>query len=82
MVAPSLQYRVSTFRLAGIEAKWGRTRKHAPIILVRNPNASTKHQRETWWAVHRDMFERMQEVGVLQAFDEHTALGDLFSMPV
>lgn len=36
----TLPYRVSTFRQAGLEAKWSKTRRGQPYIAVRNPNAS------------------------------------------
>lgn len=86
----NLAYRVGTFREAGLEAKWGRTRQGAPIILVRDPNADHAHQRVNWWVCDRGMFEAMREDahslgddarGILQAFDGWTLLGNMFSVP-
>lgn len=75
----NIEYKVGTFRAAGLEARWG---KHSgtPFILLRNPNAKLEHQRKTWWTCDRTMFERMQKVGIVEAFDEHTLLGDIFAI--
>jgi hypothetical protein len=72
---------VKTYRAAGLEAKWGRTRRGAPAIFVRNPSSPNRHQRETWWMVDRSMYELMSKLGVLEGFDSATLLGDLFSVP-
>jgi len=36
---------VKTFRAEGMEARWGKTRKGAPCIFARDPQAKAKHQR-------------------------------------
>ena len=74
-----MAFRVQTFREAGLEAKWGHTCKGQPCISVRNPQSDLRHQRERWWVVTEQMWARAQEVGVNQAFDEHTIVGDVFS---
>lgn len=75
----SMKYRVGTFRDAGLEAKWSKSRG-ARIIVARNPNAVSEHMRKRWWWVDRDMWATMQEHGVVDGFDAHTILGDLFSI--
>lgn len=75
-----LTYTVATFRKHGLEARWSRTRAGAPIILARKP-AGLPHQRTTWWAMHGAFWTDAREVGVLEAFDRHTLLGDVFSVP-
>ncbi len=75
----TLKHNVATYRSAGLEAKWGKI-QGTPFIFLRSPSSKLKHQRETWWAVTDGMFKRAQQVGVLQAFDEHTLLGDIFSI--
>ena len=72
---------VKTMREAGLEAKWGRARNGAPCMFVRNPKAELKHQRESWWLLNKGMWEDMNKRGILQAFDQHTLLGDIFSIP-
>ncbi len=69
-------------REAGLEAKWGKTSKGTPIIFVRDPSAALKHQRDTWWVCSNDMWERMKKDGVKLGFDNHTLLGDVFSIAV
>ena len=73
-----MYYRVGTLRDAGLEARWSRTSSGAPILVARNPNASSKHQRERWWTVDRNMWKRMEETGVIEGFDCCTLLGDFF----
>lgn len=72
---------VHEYRAAGLEAKWSRTRAGAPAIFVRNPNATAEHQRTKWWFVSRAMFEGMQKRNAVDVFNEHTLLGDIFSIP-
>lgn len=71
---------VATYRSAGLEARWSRNPAGGPRMLVRNPASPRKHQRETWWQVTRAMFETMKEVGVVEGFDRHTLLGDIFAV--
>ena len=49
-------------------------------MYVRDPNSTLKNQRENWWRVTAPMFDRMKEVGVKKGFEEHTLLGDVFSI--
>lgn len=73
----SLPNRVSTYRAAGLEARW--TKHHGtPFIVVRNPSAKLQHQRENWWLVDRRMYASMQKLGILDGFYSQTALGDIF----
>lgn len=76
-----MAYQVKTFRDAGLEAKWGKLRSGAPAIFARDPSAKSKHQRESWWMVDNSMWQRAAKVGIKQAFEEHTLLGDFFSIP-
>jgi hypothetical protein len=69
-----IYYRVSTFREAGLEAKWSKTRAGRPYIVIRE--VGTKQ----WFVLTSDMFNRMQKVGVVQGFEEHTCLGHVFSV--
>ena len=73
---------VKTFRAVGLEARWTKTRNGAPCIVVRNPSAKHKHQKETWWMVDNAMWESAKKFGVMEAFDRHTLLGDIFSIGV
>lgn len=77
-----LNYSVKTLREAGLEAKWSRNRRGAPIIVARNPKATNKHQRETYWYVSKDMWAAMERDGILNGFDQFTLLGDIFSVSV
>lgn len=73
---------VLTFRDVGLEAKWTKTSRRQPCIVVRNPSAKHKHQRETWWMVDNDMWESAKKFGILEAFERHTLLGNFFSIGV
>lgn len=73
-----IQYKVGELRAAGLEAKWGRTRSGAPILLARDPDRSST----IWWVVDARMWARAQMVGVLEAFRESIMLGEFFSVPV
>lgn len=72
---------VSTYRAAGLEARWSRTRTGAPAVFVRNPNADLAHQRTSWFMVTAPMFKDMERFGVIEGFDRHTLLADVFSIP-
>jgi hypothetical protein len=71
-----MKYSVKTLRAAGLEARWTRSRHGAPIIVARKSGSST------WWHVGQDMWKRMIQIGVIPAFERHTLLGDIFSVPV
>lgn len=75
-----MNYSVKPMREAGLEAKWTKTRKGTPIIVARYPKAEEKHQRERFWFVDKKMFDNMQEVGIVEAFERATLLGDIFSI--
>ena len=75
-----MKYSVKTLRAAGLEARWTHNRNGAPIIVCRDPLAKAKHQRETWWHIGQKMWDSMKEVGVREAFDRCTLLGDIFSI--
>ena len=68
--------KVGTFREAGLDAKWTRTRNGAPIIAARVPGDADKN----WYVVDNDMWLAMAKQGIRTAFDNHTALGAFFSI--
>lgn len=76
----SLAFSVRTMRESGLEARWTRRSNGAPVMVVRDPKANLKHQRETWWKVGRAMWDDMQKEGIRAAFSRHTMLGDVFSL--
>lgn len=71
---PNLIYNVATIRAAGLEAKWSKNSKGAPIIVARNKPG-------TWYFVDRKMWEAAQKEGIAEAFGRFTLLGDFFSIP-
>lgn len=71
---------VDTFREAGLEAKWGKTRKGTPCILLKDPNGRLPHQREKWWILDKGMAKLMQDEGIIEGFNNATILGDMFSI--
>ena len=73
-----MKYTVGYIREQGFEAHWTRNRHRAPIIVARWPGGPS----DTFWAVTGAMWERAKEVGLKQAFDEHTVLGKFFSVAV
>ena len=75
-----LEYRVKPLREAGLEAKWTKTRSGTPYIKARYAQATEAHMRERWWIVDQKMFDAMQEVGIIEAFENATLLGDVFSI--
>jgi hypothetical protein len=78
-----IYYRVSTFREAGLEAKWSKTPSGKPYIVARKSGSSDKvRPGKTWFVVTADMFKRMEAVGVAEGFEEHTLLGDMLSVSV
>jgi len=68
----NIPYRVGAFRAAGIEAKWKTSREGRPYIVCK------KVTQKNWFIVTSDMYARMQEVGIIAAYDEFTATGDVF----
>ena len=75
MITPVLPYKVRTFRDAGLQARWARTRQGAPIIAVR------KDDDGTWFVVDAEMWRTMNKHGIKVGFESHTCLGDVFSIP-
>jgi len=69
-----MRYSVKTFRAAGLEAKWIKTRSGAPIISVRQPG-------QKWYVVDARMFAAMKKDGIVPAFKNYTLLGDYFWVP-
>jgi hypothetical protein len=70
-----IPYRVGSFKEVGLEAKWAKSPAGGPYIKARKPDGC-------WYVVSKVMFDRIQKVGVLEGFDEHTLLGDIFSVKV
>lgn len=78
--SPNISLNVETFRNAGLEAKWTKTRQGAPCMIARYPLADLKHQRDTWWIVSQSMWKDAQKIGVVESFINHTLLGNYFSI--
>lgn len=79
MAAPA--YRVGTFRDAGLEARWTKNSRGAPIIVARDPKSDQRHQRERWWYMDRAAWTCVAREGdVRRGFDCATILGDIFSL--
>ena len=68
-----MKYSVKEIRLAGLPCKWSRTKNGAPIIVGSTPKNETYYIDDAMW-------KRAQIVGIMQAFEEHTALGKFFSI--
>lgn len=68
-----LYYRVSTFREAGLEAKWSKAHSRRPYLVGRQCGG------KSWLVITSDMFARMEEIGVLEAFQEFTIKGTVVS---
>lgn len=77
-----MKYSVKTLRDAGLEAKWGKTSRGAPIMFARNPKSQLLHQRTKWWMVDNVVWKAMEKDGVQEGFDCSTLLGDIFSVLV
>lgn len=71
-----MEYRVSTFREAGLEARWTRTRTGAPIIAARKPGA------KAWELMDANAWRAIQRAGsVKDGFENVTLFADIFSVP-
>lgn len=68
-----ITYTIGAFRAAGLEAKWGKSAGR-PYIFARRVGTTT------FWLMSGRTFERAKEVGISEAFDEATALADIFSV--
>lgn len=81
-----MKYSVKPLRVAGLEARWTCTSGGAPCMVVRYPKATEKHQRETWWMVNDGMWKAFEKattpMGIIEAFNCHTMLGNFFSIPI
>ena len=77
-----MEYVVKTFRDAGLEARWTKTRRGQPCIVVRDPNSKIDHMRTQWWLVDQPMFDDMDKHGIMDGFVNHTLLGDMLSVPI
>lgn len=75
-----MRYNVATLRDAGLEARWARTNKGAPILVARDPQGKSPHQRTQWWMVDDVMWKAMQRDGVREGFDSATLCGGFFSV--
>jgi hypothetical protein len=71
-----LEYKTLTFRLAGLDAKWSKTSKGAPIIVAKVLGGR-------WYAITAGMWKEIQRSGkVRDTFEDYTALGSFFSIPI
>jgi len=77
-----MKYQVGTFRAAGLEAKWTKTPSGAPIIVCKQPTSKHIHQRCSWWYCTDKMWADMRAEGIIEGFQSHTILGDIFSVTV
>ena len=80
MLEINLKYTVGCLRSAGLEAKWSKDRGGRPVIVARYPLAKAEFQRVQWWRVDGYMFDSMKRDGVVEAFVNHTLLGDIFAI--
>lgn len=67
-----MKYSVKEIRLAGLSCKWAKTQGGAPIIVGNTTQSKSYY-------IDALMWKRAQVVGIMQAFEEHTALGEIFS---
>jgi hypothetical protein len=74
-----MKHSVTTYRNAGLEARWGRTQSGAPFIFVRDPLGDLPHQRERWTMVDRDVYARMLRCGIREGLHRTTLLAGIFS---
>jgi hypothetical protein len=70
-----MQYKVKYLRKKGLTCRWGRLSNGAPIIFGQRKDGDLN-----WYAIDDRMWRRAEEVGIMQAFDEATALGTFFSV--
>lgn len=70
-----MKYTVQTIRDAGLDCKWSRNSRGAPIIVARKDAGR-------WYYVDRRMWADMERDGIAEAFGNHTALGEYFSISV
>ena len=77
IITKETPYRVSTLREAGLEAKWSKSETGRPMMVARDPNAKSSHQRDVWWLVDDKMWGTMKN-GIVKGFNSATLLGNVF----
>ncbi len=70
----ALAYNVKSLRAHGLECRWTRTSHGAPIIVGRKDGVGGGR----WYFITDRLWKTAQQVGILQAFDQHCALGEYF----
>ena len=75
-----MEYKVKTFREAGLEVKWTRTGSGQPVIVTRLPESDLEHQRNKWWYVDVHMWDLMKKYGIKSGFEMATLIGDIFAI--
>ena len=73
-----MKYKVGYIRGQGVECRWTKNSQGGPIIVGRKEKIGAGK----WYYIDDSMWKRAKVVGISQAFDEHCALGDIFSIPV
>lgn len=68
-----MDYKINTFRAAGLQAKWGKV-NNRPAIFARNSNSTP------FYLVNKSMWKLMKENGIIKGFEQATALADIFSV--
>jgi hypothetical protein len=86
---------VGSIRAAGLMAKWGRSRRGAPVMLIKatpgqifnypalrmtEGKPCLPHQSANWYRVDQGMYDRACKEGWVAAFDGCTLLADMFSL--
>ncbi|MBI3167263.1 MAG: hypothetical protein HYZ22_02210 [Chloroflexi bacterium] len=80
-MSEKLLYRVSTFRNAGLTARWDKTYRGQPYIKVCLPSSDEPNER-AWWVVDQKFFDHMKDLGVMEGFKSAVLLGHIFAIPV
>ena len=78
IITKETPYRVGPLREAGLEAKWSKDGSGQPLIVARDPNAKSTHQRRSWWIVDVQMWGTMKKHGIIDGFNSATLLGNVF----
>jgi hypothetical protein len=71
-----MPYQVGTFRAAGLTAKWTKARWGAPFIMCQRADTGD------WFIVDGDVWATMNKIGIAEGWEQHTALGHIFSIGV
>tara|TARA_R110002153_G_scaffold23619_6_gene76291 strand:+ start:2892 stop:3044 length:153 start_codon:yes stop_codon:yes gene_type:complete len=48
------------------------------MMVARDPNATSSHQRGSWWIVDDRMWGTMKKHGIVKGFTSATLLGNVF----